>query len=143
MRKTMLWDANLWKGLVPEGIQTKSGIKKDLTHRIEIFPSFAGFDDLLDFNRMVELVGNKYSGFKVSVALIKSLEEYHNKRIEETVNFKDLAEMYLSMKEIFGDDIKNDYIFDKWKKANGLSFFGFAQYELMEKCLKDKGFIGG
>jgi hypothetical protein len=88
----------------------------------------------LDFNKMSELVDNKYSSFRTPVALLKSLGEYHNKKPKQ-VNLVNLAEMYFSIKEIFGDEI-NDHMFDKWKKLNGVSFFGLAQYELMERYIQ-------
>jgi hypothetical protein len=136
MKDLILWDKETWyEDLVPKDIQTKSGIKKDLTYKVEITPLFNNLKGPLDFNKVAELVGNKYSSSKVPVALLKSLGEYHNKSSEE-VNLVDMAEMYFSIKRIFGDKIEKDYIFDKWKKLNGLSFFGFAQYELMRKHIE-------
>lgn len=136
-RQRYLWDVDTWESLVSEDFKPKGRIKKDLTYKVEYSYLFNGLRAPLDFNGLVELGNNKYSDFKVSSALLKSAAEYHGKNPEK-LDFVDLLQMYESIRSIFLDKEVEGKDLEKWKKANGLSFFGPAQYNLMEKYLEDK-----
>ncbi len=136
MKDLIIWKNESWEDLIVKG-SCKKISKRDLTKRVELSSYFSGLREPLDFNKLVSLGDNKYSDFKVPVALLNSLSEYHNK-IPEEIDFVDLAQMYFSIKDVL--DVLDHRGLEKWKEANKLSFFGSAQYELMDKYFKSECF---
>ena len=51
---------------------------------------------------------------------------------QSDLDFIDLLEMHNSLEKIFHKRVRTSNL-RKWLDANGLSFFGNSQYELMEK----------
>lgn len=110
--------------------------KRSLTSKVSLDYNFNYLREPLNFNDLVGLIKDKYSSFKVSKYLIKSLSEYFQKDTED-INFVDLTQMYYSIGSALDGKITRFNI-EKWKKANKLSFFGQEQYNLMEKYFKKK-----
>jgi hypothetical protein len=109
---------------------------RDLTSRVTLDYNFNDLREPLDFNELVNLVGDKYSAVKMPKHLLKSIGEYFNKDAGE-VDFVDLTQMYYSIGRVLDWEI-NKLNLSKWRKANNLSFFGPEQYRLMGDYFKKK-----
>jgi len=132
-KQLSFWDENYYNSLVIPELLWKT---KDLTTRVSLDYKFKSLRIPLDFNEMANLIGDKYSNFKVPKALLKTLSEYHKKEIED-VDFVDLTQMYYSINSVFDGDVDKLKL-KKWRDVNKLSFFGPEQYYLMESYFKKK-----
>lgn len=69
--------------------------------------------------------------------LLTSLSQYSKKKSEE-LSISDLVVMYKSLFNVLkNEEIKGDN-FEKFARANNLTFFGYKQFLLMDEYLEDK-----